>query len=227
MMQTHQFPAPDLDLPDWIGSLGGAVWISTPNRRICFFNRAAERLLGFPATTCVGAPCFRSIAARRPDGRPFCARRCPIVRALEAHQRLEPLTLRCGEGSCMGRWLQLMVIPVRRRDPAGPYLVHCAWSADRAHRAEQYLARIASRSASLRAPGAAIGGLTRREREILWRLAMDEDTPTVAAKLHVSHATVRNHVQHILSKLQAHSIQEAVAVHVLRGASEPTPESCS
>ena len=37
----------------------------------------------------------------------------------------------------------------------------------------------------------------------------------IAARLHVSHATVRNHVQHILNKFGVHSIMEAVALYLL------------
>jgi DNA-binding CsgD family transcriptional regulator len=59
--------------------------------------------------------------------------------------------------------------------------------------------------------------LTAREREILARLAQDEDLPAIAAHLYVSHATVRNHVQHILAKLDVHSTLEAVALHLLDG----------
>jgi DNA-binding NarL/FixJ family response regulator len=37
----------------------------------------------------------------------------------------------------------------------------------------------------------------------------------IAKRLFVSHATVRNHVQHILAKLGAHSILESIALHLL------------
>jgi two-component system response regulator DesR len=60
-----------------------------------------------------------------------------------------------------------------------------------------------------------VAALTRREREVLHELAEDAGLLEVAASLHVSYVTVRNHVQHILSKLEVHSIQEAVAVYLL------------
>jgi DNA-binding NarL/FixJ family response regulator len=53
--------------------------------------------------------------------------------------------------------------------------------------------------------------LTRRELEILRRLAGGASTQTMAAELHVSPATVRNHVQNILAKLGVHSRLEAAA----------------
>ena len=61
--------------------------------------------------------------------------------------------------------------------------------------------------------GAAEGAdaLTRREPEVLRLVAQGTNTKTIAEKLHVSGATVRNHVQNILGKLGTHSRLEAVA----------------
>jgi DNA-binding NarL/FixJ family response regulator len=53
--------------------------------------------------------------------------------------------------------------------------------------------------------------LTRREIEILHLIASGLNTKDTAERLHVSPATVRNHVQNILGKLGAHSRLEAVA----------------
>jgi DNA-binding NarL/FixJ family response regulator len=53
--------------------------------------------------------------------------------------------------------------------------------------------------------------LTPREVEILHRLSNGLNTRAIALHLHVSPATVRNHVQNIMHKLDAHSRLEAVA----------------
>jgi DNA-binding NarL/FixJ family response regulator len=53
--------------------------------------------------------------------------------------------------------------------------------------------------------------LTRRELEILRLVAGGANTRVMADRLHVSPATVRNHVQHILAKLGVHSRLEAAA----------------
>jgi DNA-binding CsgD family transcriptional regulator len=55
------------------------------------------------------------------------------------------------------------------------------------------------------------GALTPRELEILRIVATGVSTKGTAEKLHVSPATVRNHVQSLLGKLGAHSRLEAVA----------------
>jgi len=52
--------------------------------------------------------------------------------------------------------------------------------------------------------------LSRRELEVLRLLAVGLDTRAAAERLHVSPATVRNHVQNIFAKLKVHSRLQAV-----------------
>jgi DNA-binding NarL/FixJ family response regulator len=59
--------------------------------------------------------------------------------------------------------------------------------------------------------------LTTREIDVLRLLAVGRTTPAIAAELFLSTHTVRNHVSNILSKLDAHSKLEAVAVAVRDG----------
>ena len=53
--------------------------------------------------------------------------------------------------------------------------------------------------------------LTRRELEVLRLVMQGLSTAKLAEQLHVSSATVRNHVQNIFGKLEVHSRLEAVA----------------
>jgi DNA-binding NarL/FixJ family response regulator len=59
--------------------------------------------------------------------------------------------------------------------------------------------------------------LTTREIDVLRLLAVGRTTPAIATELFISGHTVRNHVSSILSKLDAHSKLEAVAVAVRDG----------
>jgi DNA-binding NarL/FixJ family response regulator len=54
--------------------------------------------------------------------------------------------------------------------------------------------------------------LSEREREVLRLLASGKRTRDIADQLCISPATVRNHIQHILEKLGAHTRLEALAV---------------
>lgn len=66
-----------------------------------------------------------------------------------------------------------------------------------------------------------VGVLTPREQEILQLLAQGLSNSDITERLVVSPSTVRNHVQNILRKLDAHSRLEAVATAVREGLVRP------
>jgi DNA-binding NarL/FixJ family response regulator len=63
--------------------------------------------------------------------------------------------------------------------------------------------------------------LTAREREILELIAEGLTNSAIATRLFISVNTVRNHVQNVLSKLDAHSKLEALSVAIREGLIEP------
>jgi DNA-binding NarL/FixJ family response regulator len=64
---------------------------------------------------------------------------------------------------------------------------------------------------------AAVCPLSRREHEIVTLLADGWAALNIAARLNLSHATVRNHIQNALRKLEVHSQVEIVALALRRG----------
>jgi DNA-binding CsgD family transcriptional regulator len=202
--------------PPWVKNLGTPVWISDPLGDVSFVNDRAEELLGRPASECVGLPCHEVVCGYDDLGRPFCGSLCPIRRRANLGKEIEPVRLRLAGNDEGERWIQVVAITARAPDGSGPYVVHCVLDDDRLRRVEEYLTRVASRSnhADDLGPDTRFV-LTRRERQILRLLTHDETLYSIASKLNVSHATVRNHVQHILTKLGVHSIMEAVAYYLL------------
>jgi DNA-binding NarL/FixJ family response regulator len=63
--------------------------------------------------------------------------------------------------------------------------------------------------------------LSRREADVLQLMADGASNQEIAEQLHLSHHTVRNHVQHIFARLGAHSKLEAVAIGLRRGLVAP------
>lgn len=61
----------------------------------------------------------------------------------------------------------------------------------------------------------ATGNLTAREREVLQLLVEGQTTPEIAARLHISEKTVGTHRQHIMDKLDLHSLP-ALTKYALR-----------
>lgn len=207
-------------IPEWVRRLDTAVWVTGPTGRIVYMNAEAERLLGVTARESVGRPCHSVVASRTASGAAFCGPRCSLVAAAGSGGDLAPVDVEVGgTGRRPQHFLQMTPIPVDGPDRSGSWIVHTARDGDRAHRVEQYVGRIARRSEAIREIDgtAARRPLSPRERDVLDLLARDVEPSRIAAELGLSYVTVRNHVQHLLAKLGAHSVDEAVAMHVLGG----------
>jgi two-component system nitrate/nitrite response regulator NarL len=63
--------------------------------------------------------------------------------------------------------------------------------------------------------------LSTREREVLSELVRGADTATLAQRLHISSSTARDHVQSIMTKMNAHSRLELVSIAVRDGLVDP------
>lgn len=203
-------------VPAWVGNLGTAAWVCGQDHIIRFFNRRAEALLAKRSEECLGRPCFEVVAGKTASNRAFCGPRCPLYAAALRDGVIEPFAA-CVHTPRGTRWLELVGIPVRRDPDSPPVLVHCALDLDRSHRMEAFLHHVATRTPPADGEAAHAHRLTPREKEVLRLLAEDWTLPAISDHLCVSYATVRNHVQHILDKLGAHSTLEAVAQYLLDG----------
>ncbi|MDH3784601.1 MAG: PAS and helix-turn-helix domain-containing protein [Acidobacteriota bacterium] len=197
-------------VPSWVKFLGTPVWIRDPAGMISFLNSRAERLLGRSAIDVIGNPCHQIVGGSSVVGVPFCRRQCLLVSDVMVQAEIEPIEMLVQGGDDKPQWVRFLAIPVWAPDGSGPWIVHCALSANREHRFNDYLTRVAAAGAHAKPKN-----LTGREREILQHLVEGEDLHIVAERLFISHATVRNHVQHILAKLDVHSINQAVAHYLL------------
>jgi DNA-binding NarL/FixJ family response regulator len=95
---------------------------------------------------------------------------------------------------------------------SAPCYVHCVVDDARHVRFKKYLDKVVARSPHANAVDLSLDTfhLTHRESEILRLLANDETLHGIAHRLNLSYATVRNHVQHILNKLEVHGRLEAI-----------------
>jgi PAS domain S-box-containing protein len=80
------------------------------------------------------------------------------------------------------------------------------------HRAIGMFGLVRPRSEARERPHKVGGRLTARQHEILEQLADGASTEQIAARLHISRETVRNHIRHISKRLGTKSRLEAVAV---------------
>jgi len=202
----------------WVGPLAAPVWVVGPERRIHYLNDRAAKLLETSPSRCLGLPCYRLVDGRDASGRPYCGPWCPVAAAASRGREIDPVPLHLVSPERGDWWVRILTVPVKAPDGSFPWLIHCAVEWSMPPPVETYLSKVASRSRPGGERRARLASLSRREREILRLLCEDETLHGIAARLHVSYATVRNHVQHLQTKLGVHSILEAVAYRLLETA---------
>ena len=192
-----------------------AVFVTDRHNRIVFWNRSAERLLGFTAEEAAGASCACLLEGNDVYGNRYCSDVCPVTQmaARAETMRAFGLRLRSKDGGIV--LVDVSILNFVVRPPDGCFLAHilrptlAAEAAVRGPRRED-----PPRSALVvvkESPDARARKLTAREVDVLGMLAAGHPTPEIASRLHISSVTARNHIQNILEKLEVHSKAEAVA----------------
>jgi PAS domain S-box-containing protein len=192
------------DLGHLVNNTGDAAFATNNEGVIVAGNEAAARLFGVSAEAACGRQCGDVLCGRDECG-PVCSPGCSVRQALSARRRIcnYDLELHTAHGR---QWCNLSVLAAEVPGAPGPHAIHIVRTIAVVKRVEQVLREFATTS---RSPLRDIV-LTAREDQILRLLASGASTERIARELHISRATVNNHVQHILRKLNAHTRLEAV-----------------
>ena len=201
--------------PEWLARLGLAAWLVDPDGHLTYVNPRAETLLKVKAADCLGLPCHRVIHGKNEASETVCERSCAVRRMARGREEIQPLLIQRETGGDSPDWILVTFIPLAAPEDGGLHILHLAYSMNGYRRMHRYMENVlgAGRRSFRGRPSRDV--LSRRELEVLVRLADGEDPKRIARELFVSYVTVRNHVQHILRKLSVHSISEAVALHLL------------
>jgi PAS domain S-box-containing protein len=212
------------------GTADGALILDADNK-VVFWNSAAERLLGFRAEEVVGRPCHEVMRGKSLTGHPLCSTPCSIACRLASGRSVRNFDMQTLTKTGRMIWLNVSSIPVPTRKK-GRYTVahlfrdvtkqakvrrlvedlHAVLCGGRETPADPLIAKEPAPEISVALH------LSERELEVLRLLAAGEDTKVIADRLCISPATVRNHTQHILEKLGAHSRLQALAIAFRPGA---------
>jgi PAS domain S-box-containing protein len=207
-----------------LGSTADGMVAVAPGGQILSWNEGATRLLGYEADEVVGRSCFEVFEWLDRCGNPVCSVACPYCRAPGDDEIVETRDVIARAKSGKAVWLSVstLVPPADLRHESR--LVHLFREvglppelerlvAERFEAPEQTEAEVARDEEK----AAALGRLTRREREVLALVAEGLDSDEIAKRLTLSLATVQNHVQNILHKLGVHSRLEAAVLYVRYG----------
>lgn len=183
------------------------AWGIRADGTICFLNAAAESQLGMREAAVLNRP-WKSLlelldpqaAAQNGNGR------VPTSAGL-AGRTIGPLS------HAKGGWFMIVAVKVPTPQDGLGCRVEAAIDISQWMRIETYLQGMVQGQVTPSVGPAR--DLTAREREVLHLLASGLSQHEIARKLFVSYVTVRTHVQRVLPKLGASSIQAAVARYLL------------
>lgn len=192
-------------LEEILAETGDGAFVVDPEGFIVLWNRAAERLLGWSAQEVVGLACWEALAGADGNGARLCDRGCQALRAGTAQRDVHRFEMQARTKGGEVVWLDITALETPMTSGGRPLVVHLFRDVTATIRSLELIPR---QSAML--PGRA-DLLSAREFQVLGMMAVGANTRTIAVRLRVSPATIRNHAQSIFSKLGVHSRLEAVA----------------
>ncbi|MFQ5926428.1 MAG: LuxR C-terminal-related transcriptional regulator [Terriglobia bacterium] len=220
--------------PKWLRALGNTadgVFVVNAAQRIIFWNKGAQKLLGYSQADVLNRHCHEVIAGRLQD-KLWCRANCKVHRCVQRgalHPNFDLLTT-TKEGQDIGVNVTIIGLPQKGK----PLTLHLLRDITRQARREEVIDHIlntfrdyaalkgmredksdvvCTRSSSTAASNP-LSALTRREVEVLALLAQGLSTNNIADRLAISHLTVRNHIRNTLRKSGLHTRAQAVSLAV-------------
>ncbi|MEK7370652.1 MAG: LuxR C-terminal-related transcriptional regulator [candidate division NC10 bacterium] len=196
------------DLDQALARAGDGAFAIGGDGRIVLWNRAAERILGYLTREAIGRLCCDVFVGQDDKGNRLCYQGCHVMTLVKLGESIQNFDMRTRTKAGRPVWLNISVLVTPGdRMPYG-MVIHMFRDVTAS---KELLALVHERLSAPVDGDQAVNPLTRRELEILRLLAGGARTKILAERLHVSPATVRNHVQNIFGKMGVHSRLEAVA----------------
>jgi PAS domain S-box-containing protein len=190
---------------------GDGVFVIGTDGKVVLWNRAAERIMGYTAREVIGRACCDVFAGRDDKDNRLCFQGCHVQSLVNMGDPVQNFDMRTRNKAGQIIWVNVSVLVVPNGRPTTGMVVHMIRDVTAS---KELLTMVHERlaAASGHTNGTPVeASLTRRELEVLRLVAEGVRTKEAASRLHVSPATIRNHVQNILSRLGVHSRLEAVA----------------
>jgi|SRR5450759_4976707 DNA-binding CsgD family transcriptional regulator len=193
--------------------------------RIAASNSAAEAMFALSACDAIGRQCHEVVNGTDECG-PVCSSDCTVGQAVGKHDLVGNFDLQVQTANGM-QWCNVAVLVADGENSTTRYLIHIVCRNDFRTRLDllvrELLVRdfvvtgaglpgeqMTARISLIRSLPTRENNLSAREHEVLKLLAKGVTATAIAALLHISRTTVKNHVQHILRKLNAHTRMEAI-----------------
>lgn len=191
-----------------------AVFATDRRNRIVFWNRAAERLLGYDALQTIGVDCGRLLKGCDVFDNRYCSEDCPVMRLANRAEPVKGFRMRVHARDGRSVNAEVAILQLKAPPPDDWFLAHVLHELEGLEEGAfaRPLHAVPPQAPDRReAADVRVKRLSAREVEVLGMLAAGRSTPEIAERLHIAPLTARNHIQNILEKLEVHSKSEAVA----------------
>jgi len=207
-----------VDLLDILGRTSDAMVAIDAQMCIIAWNDAATELLGYSSQEALGKPCHEILQWRNRCGDAICDGSCPSATVRRPDEIIETCEVLGRSATNRTLWLSASTIVPPTELQSQCRLVHLIREVALPPELERVIVdRLQGWSPDVVQADPRLEALTPREREVLELLAEGLSGTGIAERLFLSPATVRNHIQHILAKLDVHSRVEAVALALRSG----------
>jgi PAS domain S-box-containing protein len=208
-------------LKDLFYSASDGVFAIDRKQRIIYWDAGCEELFGYSSHWVLGRPCCDVMQGCHPvSEKNMCQKDCSVaglsvgtgdapktfplkIKNADGRQILVTVNIVLMPSECKRSWI---VTHFLHREKSTSMLKALEYAQTKHVMPPQTAAKPTEENTNLPK-----NRLTAREQEILFLLAEGLTCTCISQKLSVSQTTVRNHIQHILSKLCVHSRTEAVA----------------
>lgn len=198
-----------LDLDQVLARSGDGAFVIGADGRIVLWNRSAESIMGYTARETLGRPCCEVFVGLGRDGNRLCYQGCHVMSLVRLSEPIHSFDMRTRTKAGKAVWINVSILAASSNGRGGPLTIHLFRDVTASRELLSLVhERLRPTNGDAPAPAAA---LTRRELEVLRLMTLGVNTAGAAERLHVSLATIRNHVQNIFGKLGVHSRLEAVA----------------
>jgi PAS domain S-box-containing protein len=187
------------------------------------WNRAAEKLLGYPASLAIGKPCAALIGGRISASRPVCGEGCDIRECARKGTEISNFDMEVRTRSKHSVWVNVSLLVASNEGTQRRLAVHFMRDIRERKKAEHLTSKVMRMARDLVSDVEEsralppISPLTTQEKNILRLLASGKTTKEVTAELQISTRTLRNHIYHVNQKLHTRSRIEAVMQALQRG----------
>lgn len=193
-----------------------AAFAVSEDGQIHFWNKAAEKLLGYSAEDVMSKTCFEVLQGFGSLGTRVCREGCSVMECVGRHAEIPNFDLNVKNRAGERLWINMSTIVFDNARTGRRLLVHLAHDISEQKRTEELARKMLDLSRQLgqidhtTVRPEPVSPLSDQEKQILHLFSAGNSSPGVAKSLGISVQTLRNHLHHINQKLRTHNRLEAV-----------------